>query len=159
MAEKPYLIIGTGNVLRQDDGAGLILAEALRSALDERGLANQIRQVQQLLPELAEEIGEIQPHTLIIADCRAGESAGSRHGEVVALSAADTDADAALRALGSHAMTPVQFIGLARALYKYAGTAWLATVPGVAFGHGQGLSPTTQQAIDRLAPELLKQIV
>jgi hydrogenase maturation protease len=166
MAEKPYLIIGIGNFLRQDDGAGLILAEALRSALDERGLPNQIRQVQQLLPELAEEIGEIQPHTLVIADCRAvggtgaagtGESAAAQ-GEIVMLTAGDGDVSTAAAALGSHGMAPAQFLGMAQRLYGYAGAAWLATVPGVEFGHGQGVSPTTRQAIDRLAPELLKRI-
>lgn len=162
MAEKPYLIIGIGNFLRQDDGAGLILAEALRSALDERGLPNQIRQVQQLLPELAEEIGEIQPHTLVIADCRAvggaGERAAAAQGEIVMLTAGDGGESTAAAALGSHGMAPARFLGVAQRLYGYAGAAWLATVPGVEFGHGQGVSPTTRQAIDRLAPELLKRI-
>lgn len=162
MAEQPYLIIGIGNLLRQDDGAGLVLAEALRSALDERGLANQIRQVQQLLPELAEEIGEIQPHTLVIADCRGSaggaSTAAAGQGEMAPL-VVEGDDVGFTGGLGSHGLAPAQLLRLAARLYGYTGAAWLATVPGFEFGHGQGLSPTTQQAVERLTPELLQRIV
>ena len=71
MQEHDYLIIGVGNSLRQDDAAGLWLAEAVRAALDGRGCTTQIRLVQQLLPEMAEEIGELKPHTVLVADCSA----------------------------------------------------------------------------------------
>ena len=54
--------------------------------------------------------------------------------------------------MGSHGLGAVELIELARRLYGYEGEAWLATVPGVDFDHGEGLSPATREAIDHLAP-------
>jgi hypothetical protein len=48
---------------------------------------------------------------------------------------------------------------LANRLYGYSGLAWLATVPGFEFGHGEGLSPATAQAIDYLPPQIIKRIL
>jgi hydrogenase maturation protease len=155
MQQKKYMIIGVGNVLRQDDGAGLLLAEAVRSALDERGKATHIRQVQQLMPELAEEINEIDPHTLLIADCRA--DADNSDGQVSRLQAADSADGSGV--LSSHGLTPAQLLTVTAQLYGYDGEVWLATVPGVEFGHGEGLSLITRQAIERLIPELIERIL
>jgi hydrogenase maturation protease len=153
MQQKRYMIIGVGNVLRRDDGAGVLLAEAVRSALDERGKATHIRQVQQLMPELAEEIKEIDPHTLLIADCRADDS----EGQVSRLQAADSADGSGV--LSSHGLTPTQLLTITARLYGYDGEVWLATVPGVEFGHGEGLSLITRQAIERLTPELIERIL
>ncbi len=71
MHESLYLIIGAGNTLRHDDGAGIRLAEVVAGALAARGKAVAIRLQQQLLPELAEEIGEMAAQTVVITDCRA----------------------------------------------------------------------------------------
>ena len=71
MHESLYLIIGVGNTLRRDDGAGIWLAEAVAGALAERGKAVEIRLLQQLLPEIAEEICESKAQTVLIADCSA----------------------------------------------------------------------------------------
>ena len=71
MQESLYLIIGVGNTLRRDDGAGILLAEAVAGALAEQGKAVEIRLLQQLLPEMAEEICEIKAQTVLIADCSA----------------------------------------------------------------------------------------
>jgi hydrogenase maturation protease len=156
MIQNEFLIVGVGNALRQDDGAGLALAEALRSALTEMGRATQIRQVQQLLPELAEEIGEIQPRILVIADCRQAAE-GSSEAEISRL---DVPQDAAAAPQGamldSHRLTAHQLAVMAERLYGYAGDAWLATVPGEAFGHGQGMSRLTTEAIPRAVQTLLE---
>jgi hydrogenase maturation protease len=157
MVQNEFLIIGVGNALRQDDGAGLALAEALRSALTEMGRATQIRQVQQLLPELAEEISTIQPRILVVADCRQAVEGSSE----VQISQLDGPQDAAATPQGakldSHHLTAQQMIAMAERLYGYAGNAWLATVPGEAFGHGQGMSRLTTEAIQRAVPTLLEQ--
>jgi hypothetical protein len=44
---------------------------------------------------------------------------------------------------------------MAERLYGYAGDAWLVTVPGEAFGHGQDMSRLTTEAIQRAVPTLL----
>lgn len=145
-----YLIIGVGNTLRHDDGAGIWLAKAVAAALAERGSVVEIRLLQQLLPEIAEEIGEVPAQTVLIADCRA-QGLNEAEGWVRRLAAAEE----AGTPIGSHGLGAAALIELARRLYGFAGEAWLATVPGVDFDHGEGLSPVTRQAIDHLAPTIL----
>jgi hydrogenase maturation protease len=160
MQEHDYLLIGVGNSLRQDDAAGLWLAQAVREALDGRGCTTQIRLVQQLLPEMAEEIGELKPHMVLVADCSADSDSatgGSATGQISRLPAADPPSTTS-DVFGSHGLTATQLLMLARRLYGYTGEAWLATVPGSEFGHGEGLSPTTKRAIDHLTPQLIDHI-
>lgn len=156
MQGHDYLIIGVGNSLRQDDAAGLWLAEAVGAALDGRGCTTQIRLVQQLLPEMAEEIGELKPHTVLVADCSADSDSAT--GQVSRLPAAELSGTTS-GVIGSHGLTAPQLLMLARRLYGYTGEAWLATVPGSEFGHGEGLSPTAKQAIDQLTSQLIDHIL
>jgi hydrogenase maturation protease len=156
MQEYDYLIIGVGNSLRQDDAAGLWLAQAVHTVLDGRGCTTQIRLLQQLLPEVAEEIGELKPHTVLIADCSA--ESDSATGKIRRLQSADA-AGTISGVIGSHGLTATQLLMLARRLYGYTGEAWLATVPGTEFGHGEGLSLTAKQAIDHLTPQLIDHIL
>jgi hydrogenase maturation protease len=159
MAENATLIIGVGNVLRRDDGAGLLLAEAIGTALGARGCPVRMRQVQQLLPELAEEIGEMQPRTLIVADCAA---AGIRDqddvGSMRPLAATSPSAGVSIPVLGSHGLAPGDLLALAQRLYQYRGDAWLVTVPGTNFDHGEGLTPKTEAAIVHLVPLLIERL-
>ncbi len=60
--------------------------------------------------------------------------------------------------MGSHGLGAGALIELARRLYGFAGEAWLATVVGVDFDHGEGLSPATRQAIDQMAPAIVDRI-
>ena len=161
MQESLYLIIGVGNTLRRDDGAGISLAEAVAGALAERGKAVEIRLLQQLLPEIAEEICEIKAQTVLIADCSAEwqyETGGAG-----GTPAADKRWQARTPArrgegdggMGSHGLGAAALIEMARRLYGFGGDAWLATVQGVDFEHGEGLSPATRQAIDHLTPAIV----
>jgi hypothetical protein len=98
---------------------------------------------------------------VLIADCSAdsdSEIGGSATDHVSQLPATEP-ASITSGLIGSHGLTPAQLLILARGLYGYAGEAWLATVPGVEFGHGEGLSATTRQAIDRLTPQLVEHIL
>ena len=145
-----YLIIGVGNTLRRDDGAGIWLAKAVAAALAERGRLVEIRLLQQLLPEIAEEIGEVPAQTVLIADCSA-DGPIEAEGWVRLLATTEE----AGTPIGSHGLGAPALIELARGLYGFSGEAWLATVPGVDFDHGEGLSPSTQHAIDHLAPTIV----
>jgi hydrogenase maturation protease len=163
MSESLYLIVGVGNTLRRDDGAGIRLAEAVAGALAERGHAVEIRLLQQLLPEIAEEICELEATQVLIADCRT-ESADAQDGGVRQLGAAEEGSmHGHLRVegaeIGSHGLGAAALIELARRLYGFEGDAWLATVPGADFDHGEGLSPSTRDAIDHLVPAILGQIL
>lgn len=158
MREPLYLIIGVGNTLRRDDGAGIWLAEAVSRAMAARGSVVETRLLQQLLPEIAEEIYELNPQTVVITDCSA-ESQEAQEGWVERLVPAEGDVgEEQERGMGSHGLGAAALIELARRLYGFAGDAWLATVPGVDFAHGEGLSPSTRQAIDHLAPVITAHI-
>ena len=155
MHESVYLIIGVGNTLRRDDGAGISLAEAVASAMRARGKVVEIKLLQQLLPEIAEEIGELRAQTVMIADCSA-VAADGQQGSVERLLPMDEGGQGCLRSegtkIGSHGLGAAALIELARRLYGFGGEAWLATVVGVDFGHGEGLSSATAQAVDHLTP-------
>ncbi len=162
MHESLYLIIGVGNTLRHDDGAGIGLAEAVAGALAEQGKAVEIRLMQQLLPEIAEEICEIKAQTVLIADCSA-VSNDEQTGWVQRLLPIEDGRRGRLRSeageedagMGSHGLGATALIEVARRLYGFGGVAWLATVPGVDFEHGEGLSPATRHAIDHLTPAIV----
>jgi hydrogenase maturation protease len=144
-----YLIVGVGNTLRGDDGAGVVLAERLYAALTQRGVSAQLRLAPQLLPELAAEVAEIAPAVLVIADCAVG--GGSAGLQLLAPVQMDTS--------GSHGMAAEQLLALAVRLYEFCGRAWLATVPGINFAHGEGLTPAAQQAIDDSLPLMVAQLL
>ena len=133
------LIIGIGNTLRRDDGAGCFLAEALAASLKGRGLDVATLLVQQLTPELAEEIADSSASTIFFADVAADATTA----QVTPLLAPD-DFDAAG---DSHHLAPDLLMAIAQRLYGVSTPAWLVTVPGVDFGHGEGLSQAAQRGI------------
>lgn len=162
MHESVYLIIGVGNTLRRDDGAGISLAEAVAGAMRARAKVVEIRLLQQLLPEIAEEIGELRAQTVMIADCSAVADDGQQ-GSVERLLPLDEGRQGRLPSegaeIGSHGLGAAALIELARRLYGFGGEAWLATVVGVDFGHGEGLSPATSRAIDQMTPMIVDRIL
>lgn len=148
-----YLIVGLGNTLRGDDGAGWALAERLAAALADNGSAVQVRLVQQLLPELAAEIEEVKPAVLLIADCTVQEDRPLLR----RLDSAHAPAPGSL--LRSHGLLPADLLALAQRLYGFEGAAWLAAVPGFDFAHREGLSAAASAEIEEAAPLLLAQIL
>lgn len=139
------LIIAFGNDLREDDGAGLLLAEKLEDSWRSQGRDVRRIAVQQLAPELAVEVAAPNIDAVIFVDARVvHETQGHAAVEVAALATASPAPPVA-----GHHVNPT----LVRA---YAGLLtdqplppfWLVTVPGVSFGHGQGLSRSAQEAID-----------
>ena len=64
----PVWVIGIGNTLRRDDGAGWLLAQALAATLEEAGCPVHLTLQPQLLPELAAEATELQPAQVIFVD-------------------------------------------------------------------------------------------
>lgn len=138
------LIIAYGNELRQDDAAGLHLAEKLERAWQARGCAVRRIAVQQLTPEIAVEAAAPAVDAVVFVDARLTAAPGSpAQVEVAALAARVASA-----VVGHHVDPAV--------VQAYAGVLtaeplppfWLVTAPGVAFDHGQGLSRSAQEAID-----------
>ncbi|MEZ4583881.1 MAG: hydrogenase maturation protease [Caldilineaceae bacterium] len=140
------MVIGYGNSLRRDDGAGLLLAAAIVADMAAAGVPVRLVQVQQLAPELAEEIAAPHVGGVIFVDT------------IPARTAADTlqitplgEEDAATAQSSSHHVGPGLLLRMAAQLFGHAPAAWLVTVPGWDFDHGEALSPSTRAQLARAA--------
>ncbi|RNC71441.1 MAG: hydrogenase maturation protease [Desulfuromonadales bacterium] len=132
------LLIGYGNTLRRDDGAGVVLTEMFA-----QGARREVRAIvtQQLLPELAEEIAE--PCVKMVIFCDAIQAAGPddepvRLKRLVSLPVVTT--------IG-HQFSPETLMSLAERLYGAAPPSWLVTVTGHDFGYGEGLSEKVRSSL------------
>jgi hydrogenase maturation protease len=119
------LVIGIGNSLRGDDGVGALLAEQVGG-----------RSVQQLTPELAAELAELE-EVLFIDAWLAPAGAAPR---ITAISPASGAAE-------SHRLEPSQLLAISQALYGHAPAAHLLQVPATLFEHGNALSVEIKAAL------------
>lgn len=134
-ASGPALVIGYGNVLRGDDGAGPAVAEAVaRSARAE----TRAFVLHQLVPELAEELARARLAIFVDA-CHAGPNHDMR---VEALAPAND-----VQPLG-HTATPGNVLAHAQVLFGAYPPSWHVLVPGVSFKVGDGLSQTALAGIE-----------
>ncbi len=144
------LVIGIGNPLAGDDGAGHAAAGRLARRPDVT-----VRVCQQLAPELAVDIAA--------AEC------------VIFIDAATSGAGVAIRRLDrpgephvagspvTHVLSPEALVALARVVSGRAPRAYLITIPGLCFEIGAGLSesvlrliPTAADAAVRLLDPLAR---
>ncbi len=136
------LIIGYGNSLRQDDGAGLILAQQLEQLCHTLNRPAERISVQQLVPELALDIAAAGVQAVIFADTHA--AAGPNPApqiQITPLSAANVSPSV------GHHLSPEVLLLYADRLFGKQLPAWLVTVPGIAFDHGEAISRFTQTAL------------
>lgn len=142
------LVIGYGNTLRWDDGAGVALAERIERVLLARGVAVDCLIAHQLTPEMSETIAGASVEAVVFVDTRLV----SGNGDGV-LRAERLDGMGNSPGMGHH-LDPCTLLLLARELFGRVPPAWLVTVPGVDFQHGEGFSVLTRNALDSL-PRLL----
>lgn len=133
------LVIGYGNSLRRDDGAGLFLAASLAERWLAAGLPVRHLALQQLVPELAEEIADPAVAAVLFVDAAAHD-----HPSVALTRVA---ADPASPSVGHH-LQPAVLLLYAEHLFGRCPPAWLLTVPGRDFAMGEGLSAAVQASID-----------
>ena len=138
------LIIAYGNELREDDGAGLVLAEQLASVWQVKGLTVQSVAVQQLAPELAADIAGEDVTAVIFVDTRMTTSPFDLSVAVVPLQPG-TELSPSM----GHHVQPNVLLAYAQALYvtETVPPAWLVTVPGTRFGYGETISDVALSAI------------
>jgi hydrogenase maturation protease len=133
-AADAILIIGYGNTLRGDDGAGRRLAEELAA----RNLPRvRTHSVHQLTPELAEEVAVCG--AVIFIDACLGCS-----GDVVSLRPI---APGAPLARVDHVMSPQAVLAYARAAFGSSPKAWLLTIPSENFAVGDSLSAAARASV------------
>jgi hydrogenase maturation protease len=127
------LVIGYGNPLRRDDGAGPEVARRIE-ALGLPGV--EVIEAHQLLPEYAEPLSRAERAVFI--DATVEETATS-----VEVRPIHPRADASLAA---HASDPEALLAVALLIFDHAPDAWLVTIPGIDFSLGESLTPETQSA-------------
>jgi Ni,Fe-hydrogenase maturation factor len=111
--------------MRGDDGIGALLADQVGG-----------RSVQQLTPELAAELAELEA-VLFIDAWLAPAGAAARL----------TQISPAVGAVGSHRLEPAQLLAISQALYGRSPQAHLLRVPAYGFDHGTALSAELQAAL------------
>jgi len=146
------LIIAYGNSLRRDDGAGLILGEMLEQALKARGLAVTRLALHQLTPDVALSGAADDVKTVVFVDTRVAAPDEKQP----TLQLCPLPSDQGTSSLGHQVGAP-SIMAYARLLYEKKPPAWLLTVPGVDFDHGEGFSSFTQEILKSL-PTLLEQL-
>jgi hydrogenase maturation protease len=141
------LVIGYGNTLRSDDGAGILVAELLFERIHDPQI--EILPQHQLTPELMEPISRAA-HVIFI-DAAAFGPAGKVHRIPL------RPAPACARF--THHATPESLLAGAQALYGHTPEATLYTIPGRSFETGQELSPAVRRAVNELVATLEKELL
>jgi len=124
------LVIGIGNTLRRDDGAGWLFAQALADELCSAGVEVELILQHQLTPELAELAAERAPQRLIFVD------ASTAVDDVTLTPLAGDHVAAPV----SHHLSPAAILAIAQRLYGMRGRGWLVQLAARDLGHGEGLS-------------------
>jgi hydrogenase maturation protease len=126
------LVIGYGNTLRSDDGAGPRVAEALE-LMNLSGMRTLSCPL--LSPELAEPVSQAERVVFVDAALE------TRELELRPLAPADSTQ------LMAHAAEPATVLALARDVFGHAPQAWLLTLPVENMEIGEKLSARTEQAV------------
>jgi hydrogenase maturation protease len=145
-----HLVIAYGNPLRQDDAAGLFLARSVVAIWRAQGIAVQYVEVQQLMPELVTQIVDTAVERLFFFDAARGEP-------IATVQLQRVDVQASTTCFGHH-LAPAMLMTYADELYGHCPPAWLVTVPGVTFEHGEGVSLPVQRLL-ATAPVLAQQLL
>jgi hydrogenase maturation protease len=129
------LVIGYGNTLRSDDGAGQLVAEQVANW----NLKNlRVISTHQLTPELAADIAETE--LVIFVDAYLASASPKIQTYCLEPLANHIKIE-------SHISNPRVLLTLAQTLYNYSPQAWLITVPGENFDLGDCLSSLTQHGM------------
>ena len=144
------LIIGFGNTLRRDDGAGAVAARLL--AVDPRldRPEVEVREAYQLLPEMSLDIAEATLVVFVDADMRGLPGSLEIH-EIDPQTAARDDADARGEpGASSHHVGGGELVALAATLAGRAPEAVAIGIGGADLEMGEGLSPAVESALPRV---------
>jgi hydrogenase maturation protease len=133
--DRAVLVIGYGNTLRGDDGAGVAVAERL----DEQGVPARVVATHQLTPELSQMLAEAE--LAVFIDATEGPQPGRVRCREVA-----PQPGATVSALDHH-LTPGVLLAWARELYGHAPRAVVVTIDGEFWGYRSELSPKVLAAV------------
>ena len=125
------LVIGYGNNLRSDDGAGRVVADRIK-AMHLQGV--QVRSVPQLAPELALDVANAE--TVVFVD--------------TSIKVADTTIEPVIaEPAGAHYSTPGSLLELTATVGRAPVRAVAISLPVTELGPGTELTPMTEIAVER----------
>jgi hydrogenase maturation protease len=136
------LVIGWGNPLRGDDGAGVAVAEAL---LQRPRAGREVLAVHQLTPELALAVAGAE--RVFFVDARV-----ERLDEGICSERVMAEADGG--GLSTHAGTPQALLHLAACLYDAHPEAWLFSIPARQLDVGAACSAGCRAWIEQVVREI-----
>lgn len=138
------LTLAYGNSLRRDDGAGFFLADVLGRLLTGAGARVERIDSHQLEPEFALDIAAENVSAVVFLDTRvAGGSSEGFKLRVERIYPVDTVSPGV-----GHNLDAALLLAYAKSLFKREPPAWLVTVPGVDFGHGEGFSGAVRKLLE-----------
>ncbi len=140
------LIVAYGNPLRSDDGVAWRAADALSGKFSSDV---EIIRLHQLTPELADTVCKFQ--SVIFIDAASSDGSLNKPGTV---RVEEVHGGTSEPARFSHVLSAKKVLDLAVQLYGASPRAFVITVEGIAFDHGDSLSPAVAAAL----PELVAQI-
>jgi hydrogenase maturation protease len=133
----PALLLACGNTLRQDDGVGLRIAEAVEHLFPASRL--RIVAAQQFLPEMAADVAATE--LAIFVDASAADEPGAIRVLQIAACAGQPE---------THRLDPPELLAMAQALCGHTpARAFAVTVGAGHFGYGEDLSGPLLQAVPR----------
>ena len=144
------LIIAYGNPLRSDDGIAWRAGDALVGKFPESEV--EILRLHQLAPEVADTVRQRELVLFVDAAC-VDDVENSRPGEIRVREVSGADA-LERPSHFSHVYSPAKVLGFARELYRETPRAFVITVAGENFSHGDSLSAPVASAL----PELVSRI-
>ena len=137
VADLRTLLIACGNTLRCDDGVAHLVLRGIAPAP-----GCETRFVQQLMPELAQELTGFGRVVFLDADARCMNLVIEPLPALVS------------RSPLTHAADAGEIVALARALFGFTGEAFVCRIPARDFSPGGSLSPVARRAIDEALGEL-----
>jgi hydrogenase maturation protease len=157
---RRVLVLGYGNVSRQDDGIGFHVINAVAHRLGrpplaagENGLLDlgqpvDLAFVPQLVPELAETLADYDE--VFFVDAHTGAYEEPIRWERLTRGYAPS--------AFTHHMTPATLLEIANALYGRAPVGYLVSVRGYQFGFGMELSPEAQRLCEMAAGQIVERL-
>jgi hydrogenase maturation protease len=136
------VIVGIGNELRRDDGAGLVAAKRLRAALstDGRILVKE--------GDIASLLGDWQgADAVVVIDA---SSSGSAPGTIRRYDAHERPLPSVFSRSSTHSFGVAETVELARALGRLPARLVVFGIEGRDFSQGEGLSPDVNAAVDEV---------
>jgi hydrogenase maturation protease len=148
------LIVAYGNPLRCDDGIAWRAADALEGKLPESQV--EILRLHQLAPEVADSVRQRELVLFVDAAC-VDDVENTRAGEI---RICEVSGGQTLERPGhfSHVYSPAKVLGFVRELYHETPRAFVITMAGENFDHGDNLSAPVTSALPELVTKIQRLI-